>query len=264
MHAILPLISSNWHSSGQRDPTFSPWTSPVPRASAPLHLQQSFANQPSEEIISSCLHFSSQVTTTSQPHLAGLKMRHLFGQRQLRNKAERERGLCVHDLYPHKQQDSQYLHQELSYPFCQPTSAHSSWTRPEKGVALLLSLNAAQWRFFLTELKRCRLETVKIKHASGNSEFKSFPTQKVSNPLICLTNASAELPQCMWGENCVYWLASVLSKRWSPGGLHPQHQALWGWSKSVVTSAMTLAEPAHHQSRPTLKSNRNSLSFFHT
>lgn len=98
MHAILPLISSNWHSSGQRDPTFSPWTSPVSCASVQLHLQQSFANQPSEEIVSSCLHFSSEVTTTSQPHLAGLKMRHLFGQRRLRSRAKGERGLCAWPL----------------------------------------------------------------------------------------------------------------------------------------------------------------------
>lgn len=183
MHAILPLISSNWHSSGQRDPTFSPWTSPVLHASAQLHLQQSFANQPSEEIVSSCLHFSSLVTTTSQPHLAGLKMRHLFGQRRLRNRAERERRLCVHDFSPHKQQDSQYLHQKLSYPFCQPTSAHSSRTRPEKGVTVAVCHAMKVLPHWLEAL-----EAVKIKHVSGDSEFKSFPTQKVCNPLTCLTN----------------------------------------------------------------------------
>lgn len=66
MHAILPLISSNWHSSGQHNPTFSVWTSPVLHASAQLRLHQSSANQASEELLCSCLHFSSEVRTTSQ------------------------------------------------------------------------------------------------------------------------------------------------------------------------------------------------------
>jgi len=128
MHAILPLISSNW----QHNPTFSVPTSPVLHASAQLHLHQSSASQASEELLCSWLHFSSEVRITSQTWWVLGRGTSLVTGGLGEGEMRREDGVCMTSP-PQKQQNSKqtHLHLELScYQFCQPTSKYSSWTPP--------------------------------------------------------------------------------------------------------------------------------------
>lgn len=97
---------------------------------------------------------------------------------------EREDCVCMTSLHTNNKTASTCTKSWAIHSASLPLhTAHELVQRRES-----LLLYATQWRFFLTDLKHCRLEAVKIKHVSGDSEFKSFPTQKVCNPLTCLTN----------------------------------------------------------------------------